>query len=260
MEAPLVQRLIAEFLGTALLVLFGAGSVVAALSFGGGELTYPGLGFVALAFAIVIAVVVYGFGPVSGAHINPAVTFALAVTRRFPWVEVLPYIAAQLVGAAGGGFLIVAAFGIGAAEVEAGGVGGTALAQNVSFGSGIVAEAIGTFILVFAIMALAVDSRAPQGWAGLMIGLAVACAILLIGPLTGGSLNPARTFGPHLVATVFGTAVSWAEFVLYCVGPLLGGAVAAVGYDLVAAPRKALRSATESRSPGSQVAQGEENQ
>lgn len=255
MHAPLVQRLAAEFVGTAMLVTFGAGSVVAALSFGGGELTYPGLGFVALAFAIVIAVVVYGFGPVSGAHINPAVTIALALTRRFAWADVVPYLLAQLVGAAAGGFGIVAMFGVGTAE--AGGVGGTALAEHVSYGSGITAEALGTFILVFAVMALAVDARAPQGWAGLMIGLAVACAILLIGPLTGGSLNPARTFGPYLVATVFGGPVSWADFALYCVGPLLGAALAAAAYDLIAAPAKAL--ATASPSPETQLTQGEES-
>ncbi|MGH3521172.1 MAG: MIP/aquaporin family protein [Haloechinothrix sp.] len=237
MEYSLAQRLIAELIGTAILVVFGAGSVVAALTMGGGELTYAGLGFIALAFAIAIAVAIYGFLAVSGAHINPAVTFALAVTRRFPWIEVIPYIVAQLIGGVVGALLIVAAFGTGAADL--GGVGGTSLGDGVSYGAGIVAEAIGTFILVFAVMALAVDSRTPKGWAGLMIGLAVACAILVIGPLTGGSLNPARTFGPYLAATLFGGDVAWAQFALYWIGPLVGGAIAAVVYDLVAKPRMA---------------------
>lgn len=237
MEYSLAQRLVAELIGTAILVLFGAGSVVAALTLGDGELTYAGLGFIAVSFAIAIAVAIYGFGSVSGAHINPAVTFALAVTKRFPWIEVIPYVVAQLIGGAVGALLIVAAFGTGAADL--GGVGGTSLGDGVSYGSGIVAEAIGTFILVFTIMALAVDSRAPKGWAGLMIGLAVACAILVIGPLTGGSLNPARTFGPHLAATLFGGDTTWAQFPLYWIGPLLGGVIAAVVYDLVAKPRRA---------------------
>lgn len=237
MEYSLAQRLVAESIGTAILVLFGAGSVVAALTIGDGELTYAGLGFIALAFAIAIAVAIYGFGSVSGAHINPAVTFALAVTKRFPWVEVIPYVVAQLIGGAVGALLIVAAFGTGAADL--GGVGGTSLGDGVSYGAGTVAEALGTFILVFTIMALAVDSRAPKGWAGLMIGLAVACAILVIGPLTGGSLNPARTFGPYLAATLFGGEVAWAQFVLYWIGPLLGGAIAALVYDFVAKPRMA---------------------
>lgn len=240
MQAPLGLRLAAEFVGTAMLVLFGAGAVVAALYTGGGELTYAPLGFISLSFAIVIAAVVYGFGPVSGAHINPAVTFSLAVTRRFSWAEVIPYWVSQLLGGIAGALLIVAAFGTGA--VDLGGIGGTSLADGVSYGSGIAAEAIATFILVFTVMALAVDPRAPRGWAGLMIGLAVACGIFVAGPLTGGSLNPARTFGPYIATVIFGGDVAWEEFALYWIGPLLGGAVAAFVYDFVARPRRATSS------------------
>ena len=99
MNADLGRRLLAEFVGTALLVLFGAGALVAALEMGQGELDYAGLGIVAISFALVVAVAVYMFGTTSGAHINPAVTFSLAVVRRFAWVEVIPYVAAQLAGA-----------------------------------------------------------------------------------------------------------------------------------------------------------------
>ena len=101
---------------------------------------------------------------------------------------------------------------------------------------GIVAEAIGTFLLLTAVMALAVDNRAPAGWAGFMIGLAVAAAILLIGPLTGASLNPARTFGPLLVTTIGGGPTDWGDLPLYIVGPLAGGALAAFAYDAIARP------------------------
>ena len=100
MNADLGRRLLAEFVGTALLVIFGAGALVAALEMGQGELDYAGLGIVAISFALVIAVVIYMFGTTSGAHINPAVTFSLAVVRRFPWVEVIPYVVAQLAGRA----------------------------------------------------------------------------------------------------------------------------------------------------------------
>lgn len=231
MESKFARRLVAEAVGTAMLVLFGAGSVVAALTVGQGQLDYAGLGFISLAFGIVVALVIYGFGPVSGAHINPAVTFALAVTRRFPWVEVVPYMLAQLVGAGVGGLLIVAVFGQAGVDL---GLGTTALAEGVSSGQGIVVEAIGTFLLMFTIMAVAVDSRAPVGWAGFLIGLAVAGAILLIGPQTGGSLNPARTFGPDLAAAIFGGDVLWGQLVLYWVGPLLGATAAALVYDFVA--------------------------
>ncbi len=234
MDADLGRRLVAEAIGTALLVLFGAGSVVAALTLGGGELDFAGLGMIALSFGLVIAVVIYAFGTTSGAHINPAVTFSLAVTGRFPWREVTPYVVAQLVGAFGGGLLIVAAFGTDAADL--GGAGSTNLADGVSYGSGIVAEALATFLLVVTIMALAVDRRAPGGWAGLMIGLSVTCAIIVMGPFTGASLNPARTFGPYLTTSVFGGDTTWSEFPLYVIGPLIGGAAAALIYDRVARP------------------------
>jgi glycerol uptake facilitator protein len=234
MQVSLARRVGAEVMGTGVLVLFGAGSVVAALRLGAGGLDYAGLGMVAFAFAFAVAVAIYAFGTTSGAHINPAVTVSLAATGRFPWGEVPAYVIAQLVGATAGAALIVAAFGSEAVDF---GTGVTTLADDVTYVQGIVAEAIGTFLLVTAVMALAVDSRAPAGWAGFMIGLAVAAAILLIGPLTGASLNPARTFGPLLVTTIGGGDTQWGDLPLYIVGPLAGGALAAFAYDMVARPR-----------------------
>jgi glycerol uptake facilitator protein len=234
MEISLARRVTAEVVGTAILVLFGAGSVVAALRMGGGELDYPGLGMVAIGFAVAVAIPIYAFGTTSGAHINPAVTVSLAATGRFPWGEVPAYVAAQLVGGTAGAALIAAAF---AGEAVDFGTGVTTVADDVTYAQGIVAEAIGTFLLVTAVMALAVDSRAPAGWAGFMIGLAVAGAILLIGPLTGASLNPARTFGPLLITTIGGGNTAWGDLPLYIVGPLAGGALAAFAYDMVARPR-----------------------
>ena len=215
-------------------MLFGAGSVVAALTLGGGDLDYAGLGMVAITFALAIAVAIYAFGNTSGAHINPAVTVSLAAVGRFPWSEVPAYIGAQLVGALVGAALIVAAFGGDAVDL---GVGQTSIADGTDYIQAIVAEALGTFLLLTAIMALAVDRRAPGGWAGLMIGLSVAAAILLIGPITGGSLNPARTFGPLVVSTIGGGDTFWGDLPAYVIGPLIGGLVAAVSYDAVARPR-----------------------
>jgi glycerol uptake facilitator protein len=231
------RRLVAEAIGTGMLVCFGAGSVVAALTVGAGRLDYAGLGMVALAFALVVAVTIYALGTTSGAHINPAVTIALAARGRFPIGEVGPYVVAQAVGAVAGALLIVAAFGERA--VDLGGAGGTTLADGVGFLRGVVAEGIGTFLLVTAIFALAIDRRAPQGWAGFVIGLSVACAILVVGPVTGGSLNPARTFGPLLVTTVWGGDTAWGDLPVYLVGPILGGLVAAYAYDVVARPSEA---------------------
>lgn len=249
-QVGLCRRVAAEAVGTAMLVAFGAGSVIAALTLGDGQLTYAGLGFISLAFAIVIAVVVYGFLPVSGAHINPAVTVALALTGRFRWSDVVPYVVGQLIGGVAGGLLIVAAFGTGAADL---GAGGTSLAAGVAPLQGMVAEGIATFLLMFAVMATAVDVRAPAGWAGLVIGLSVAAAILLVGPLTGGSLNPARTAGPDIAASIFGGNVAWSQLWLYWVGPLLGAVSAVVLYDFLAQTRKAAAAVERAQAPPAQA-------
>ena len=236
MSADLGRRLVAEFVGTALLVVFGAGALVAALEMGNGELDYAGLGIVAISFALVVAVVIYMFGTTSGAHINPAVTVSLAVVRRFPWAEVAPYVAVQLAGGLVGAVLINAIFGSHASELNVS--GGTIVGAGFSETQAVVAEALGTFLLLATIMALAVDRRAPAGFAGLMIGLAVACEIMVIGPISGGSVNPARTFGPYLATSIFGGATPWGELWLYVAGPLIGGALAVVAYDVIARPER----------------------
>ncbi|HET9185622.1 MAG TPA: MIP/aquaporin family protein [Solirubrobacterales bacterium] len=243
MNRDLRRRLLAEFVGTALLVVFGAGAVVAALEVGNGQLDYAGLGIIALSFALVIAAVIYMFGTTSGAHINPAVTFSLAVVGRFPWVEAIPYIVAQLGGALVGGILINAIFGSQASDLSVS--GGTVVGSGFTKAQAAVAEGLGTFLLLATIMALAVDRRAPAGFGGLVIGLAVACEIMVIGPISGGSVNPARTFGPYLATEIFGGSTPWSEFWIYWAGPLAGGALAALAYDLIAQPERALASAAE---------------
>jgi glycerol uptake facilitator protein len=232
----LARRLVAEFVGTALLVIFGAGAVVAALEMGHGQLDYAGLGMIGLSFALVIAAVIYMFGPTSGAHINPAVTVALAIVRRFPWVEVIPYAVAQLAGAVVGAVLINAIFGSHASDLNVS--GGTVVGAGFTQAQATVAEGLGTFLLLATIMALAVDRRAPAGFAGLVIGLAVACEIMVIGPISGGSVNPARTFGPYLATDIFGGSTPWGELWIYWVGPLVGAALAVLVYDLIAQPEK----------------------
>jgi glycerol uptake facilitator protein len=254
MSASLLRRLVAEFVGTGLLVLFGAGSVVAALELNRGRLDYAGLGIISLAFGLVVALVIYAVGTTSGAHINPAVTVALATARRFRWAEVAPYVVAQLLGALVGGLLIVAY--VGSRATDLGSVGLTALGPGVNGVQGIVAEALGTFLLVFTIMAVAVDQRAPAGWAGFLIGLAVATEIMLIGPFTGGSVNPARSFGPYVVNQVFGGSTPWSEFYVYVVGPLVGGVAGALCYDVVARPAAAVPpvgAAVEEGMPGAET-------
>jgi glycerol uptake facilitator protein len=236
-DASLPRRLVTEAIGTGLLILFGPGSVVAALALGDGALDYAGLGIIGLSFGLVVALVIYAFGSTSGAHINPAVTVALAATRRFPWREVGPYVVAQLVGGALGGLLVVAAFGT--ASVSVSNVGAVAFGEGVGYPRAILVETLGTFLLMLTIMALAVDKRAPAGWAGLMIGLSVTCVIVVLGPLTGAAINPARAFGPFAASALVGGDVPWSQLPAYVVGSVLGALLAAVSYDVLARPRAA---------------------
>ena len=234
----LARRLVAEAVGTGLLVLFGTGAVVAALHVGGGLLDYAALGIVALSFGLVVALVIHVFGSTSGAHINPAVTLGLAAVGRFPWRDVAPYVGAQLVGAVVGALLVVAAFGTTVA-VDVASVGATTVGGGFTSSQALVAEALGTFLLLLTIMALAVDKRGAAGWAAYGIGLAVAVEIFVIAPISGGSVNPARTFGPYLVTTLFGGSVPWSQLLIYIVGPVVGAVLACLLYDAVARPREA---------------------
>ncbi|SNR37956.1 MIP/aquaporin family protein [Blastococcus mobilis] len=234
MTGSLARRCGAELVGTALLIVFGPGAVVAALTVGDGTLDYAGLGMIALSFGLVVALVIYAFGSTSGAHINPAVTLALATTGRFPWRDVGPYVLAQLAGSVLGGLLVVGAFGTGA--VDLGNVGGVAFGDGVGYPQAILAEALGTFLLMITIMALAVDRRAPVGWSGWLIGLSVTGLVLVFGPLTGAAVNPARAFGPNATAALFGGDVDWTQYPAYVIGPLLGALAASLVYDVLARP------------------------
>lgn len=234
MTSTLFRRCVAELIGTALLIIFGPGAVVAALTVGK-AVDYAALGVIALSFGLVVAIVIYAFGTTSGAHINPAVTISLAVTGRFPWREVGPYVAAQLLGSVLGGVLVVGTFG--RVAVDRGSVGGVAFAPDVDYLQAILVEAVATFLLLLAIMGTAVDRRAPAGWAGLIIGLSVTCLIVVFGPLTGAAVNPARAFGPNAAASLFGGSVEWSQYPAYVVGSLLGGIAATLCYDLIARPK-----------------------
>jgi glycerol uptake facilitator protein len=239
MQHSLPQRALAETLGTALLVLVGPGSVVATLQLAGKStpaITGADLLGISFAFGLVIAALVYAIGKVSGCHINPAVTFALAVTKRFPWREVPAYWAAQVSGA------VIGALGIWALFAQKGidsGMGQTSFAQgSTAWGSAIFAEGIGTFILMFAILGI-VDSRSPGDFAGLVIGGVVVAIIMVVGPVTGASLNPARAFGPELVSAIGNGATHWNQLIpVYILPGLVGSGLAAFVYDMLANPRQ----------------------
>jgi glycerol uptake facilitator protein len=238
MTYSLPQRALAETLGTALLVLVGPGSVVATLVLAGDSkpaITGADLLGISFAFGLVITALVYAIGKVSGCHINPAVTFALAATKRFPWREVPAYIGSQVVGATLGAFAIWAIFtqtGIDS------GLGQTSFNQaSVPWGAAIFAEGIGTFILMFAILGI-VDTRSPGDFAGLVIGGVVVAIIMVVGPITGASLNPARAFGPELVTALGNGVTHWNQLIpVYILPGLFGAGLAAFVYDFLANPR-----------------------
>jgi glycerol uptake facilitator len=245
----LARRAAAEVAGTALLVFVGAGSVPALLLLDAGKpFSGADLGLVALAAGFAVAVLVYVLGPISGPHINPAVTIALATTRRFPWREVPVYVAAQLGGGVVGGLLMWGVFGSRGTRLGT----GFGLAyfdrSTTSWGSALIAEALAAGILVFAVAGV-IDRRAPQAVAALVIGLTLAAVVVVIGPVTCAATNPARVFGPLLVQTVDGSgAHNWLQLVgAYVPAELVGGVAAAFAYDGL---RGRAESATPAPRPG----------
>jgi glycerol uptake facilitator protein len=239
MKHSLPQRAAAETLGTALLVLVGPGSVVATLTLAGKStpaVTGADLLGISFAFGLVIAALVYAIGKVSGCHINPAVTFALAAKKRFPWREVPAYWGGQVLGAVIGALAIWAVFAHSAIDL---GMGQTSFNESTTaWGQAIFAEGIGTFLLMFAILGI-VDSRSPGDFAGLVIGGIVVAIIMVVGPITGASLNPARAFGPELVSALKGGPTHWNQLIpVYILPGLVGAALAAFVYDFLANPRQ----------------------
>jgi MIP family channel proteins len=207
------KPLIAELIGTFALIFIGAGA--AALSKGDVVLVALAHGFVIVAFA-------YAYGHISGTHINPAVTFGLLIAKKIKITEAIGYWVAQLLGGIIAGLALAFALKgyAGAADSN---LGATVLAEGISPVQGLVIETILTFFLVNTVLNAAVSGKAGN-LAGLAIGLTLSLSILLAGPLTGASLNPARTLGP---AVASGT---YANIWLYFVGPLLGGLIAALLY------------------------------
>ena len=239
-EHSISQRAFAEIIGTALLVFVGAGSVPAILLLeSGSKAPFSGadLGFIAIAFGLIVTAMVYTVGKVSGCHINPAVTFGLAVTKRFPWREVPLYWASQVIGGITGALAIWASFGDRIFDLGAGAGVVDFNGAVTSWGSAMFVEALGTAILMFVILGI-VYTRSPEGWAGLVIGLVVVAIIVTVGPITNASINPARGLGPLLISDLNGGFHNWTEQLFaYIPANLVGAGVAAFAYDFVATPR-----------------------
>ena len=220
------RALVAEFVATFTLTFVGAGAIVVNAGGLGGD---GGLVAIALAHGLALSVAVYASGHISGGHVNPAVTCAMFATKKIGAGKAVGYIVAQLLGAVVGAFAIQQL--LPASAVDAVKLGATLGSPENQAALGemgtLVIEAIVTFLLVTTIFAVAVDGRGPKNVYGFAIGLTVAADILIAGPLTGASMNPARSFGPALVGG------HWTMHHVYWLGPILGGLVAAVLYQVV---------------------------
>ena len=212
----LARRAAAEALAAFALVFAGCGAIVANASFGD---TLGPVG-IALVFGLVIMVMVYATGHLSGAHINPAVTAAFTLTRHFPLRDAAAYVAAQCLGAVAGALVLLSAWTDKPAHLGA-------TVPHVATGSAFMYEVVLTAFLMFVIVAVATDTRAVGAAAAIAIGGTVGLDALFGGPVTGASMNPARSLGPALAAG------EWRHFWIYLVGPLAGAALGAFAYQAV---------------------------
>jgi MIP family channel proteins len=208
-----LQKCLAEFIGTYALVFFGCGSIMAAERLG-----LPGFAIPSI-FGAVVAVMIYTVGHISGAHFNPAVTLAFAITRHFPLRQVIPYWLAQLLG----GIAAMAAL----AYMMPIGQSYGATVPSIGVGMAFAWETILSFFLMLVIIAVATDTRAEGMMAGIAIGTVVALCAYLGGPLTGASMNPARSLAPALFQHTLGSL--W----IYLSAPFLGATLGALAYQLM---------------------------
>ena len=240
MEVSLSRKMVAEFIGTFALVLCGPGTAAATFMFLNGQKDTPTayafdmahLGVISFAFMMVIVAIIYAIGHISGCHINPAVTIALAAAKKCPWSDVPGYLAAQFAGGIAGAYAIWGVLG------DAGKEAGLGVLSYTSGNTGhaFFAELIGTFLLVFVVFGTATDSRATPGWYGLAIPAIVFAVITVVGPTTGAALNPARYIGPFIAAGTLGVDGLHVEQIpIYFIATFLAGLIAAAVYAYVGA-------------------------
>ena len=213
------RALVAEAIGAFTLIFAGTGAVMVAAG-----KTNIGLVEIAFAHGLAIALMVSALGAISGGHFNPAVTVAMWVTRRIGTIAAAGYVAAQLAGAVLASLALRTLFPEGLREEAQ--MGAAMLGPGIDFAQGVGIEAILTFFLVIVIFGTAVDARAPK-LGGIAIGLTITMDILAGGPLTGAAMNPARAFGPALVAG------AWDDHIVYWIGPIIGAVAAGLLYHYV---------------------------
>jgi aquaporin Z len=227
---PISKRAVAEFIGTFWLVFGGCGSVLISAKIP--ELGIGVLG-IALAFGLTVLTMAYAIGHISGCHLNPAVSIGLWVGKRFPASDLIPYIAGQVLGAiAASGVLYVIASGKNGFSLDAGFAAngyGIHSPGGYSLLAGLVAELVLTFFFLLIILG-ATDSRAPQGFAPIAIGLGLTLIHLIGIPVTGVSVNPARSTGPALFVGGWAIAELW----MFWIAPIVGASIAGLAYGAFA--------------------------
>jgi aquaporin Z len=233
-----VTRYGAEFLGTGFLVFLGVGSAVAGLLSGG-------VVVVALAFGFVLLALSYAIGPVSGAHVNPAVTLGALIAGRIDIEDAICYWIAQFAGAIVGAFVLFGLTRWGDVRDQTGALGANGYGRNISLGGAVTIEILMTFVLVLVV--LIVTARTENaGFAGLAIGITLGVCHLFAVPLDGTSVNPARSFGPAIFAG--GTALS--QLWVFLVFPLIGGVLAALAVPFITHEGWQYRSTVEAEPAG----------
>ncbi len=243
-----MKKYFAEFLGTFILVFIACG----AASFTGGYTGYLGVVGIALIFGLTVTAVSYGIGSVSGAHINPAVSFAMLLTKRMKFIDFMGYVVAQMLGGIAGAFALYGlaesfntdtlsqyqAYGYDLVGLGTNGFGKQSAFLQVNVWGAFVMEAVLTCIFVLAV--LGVTAKAEyQKVAGIVIGFALTCVHLFGIPFTGTGVNPARSFGPALVKAIFGNVTALSQVWVFIVAPLAGALCAALLYLLFAHEKKA---------------------
>ena len=212
----LTRRAAAEALAAFALVFAGCGAIVADRRYDGSL----GAVGIALVFGLIIMVMVYATGHLCGAHSNPGVTVAFTLSRHFPARDAVVYVGAQLAGASTGALVLLAVWTDKPAHLGA-------TVPSVAPGSAFVYEVLLTAFLMFVITAVATDTRAVGAAAAIAIGGTVGLDALFGGPVTGASMNPARSFGPAIASG------EWRDFWVYVAGPVIGAAAGALAYQLV---------------------------
>ncbi|XP_020222827.1 probable aquaporin NIP-type [Cajanus cajan] len=211
----LVQKVIAELIGTYFVVFAGCGSVAVNKIYG--SVTFPGI---CVTWGLIVMVMIYSVNHISGAHFNPAVTITLAIFRRFSYKEVPLYVIAQLLGSilASGTLALML-------DVTPKDYFGTVPVGSIA--QSLVAEIIITFLLMFVVSAVATDHRAVNEFAGVAVGMTIMLNVFIAGPVSGASMNPARSIGPALIKHVYKGL--W----IYVIGPIIGAIAGALAYNLL---------------------------